>query len=271
MPGAKWSQVVRLLGFLRQRNGQGAGTTDGQLLERFVQTRDESAFELLLWRHGTMVLNVCRRLIQHEEDAEDAFQATFLALVKQARSIRRRESLAGWLSRVAYRTALEARRRRSRIADHEKQAAFTLEATAAEEPAWDRLQPILDEEVGRLPERLRLPLILCYLEGHTDEEAARQLGCPVGTVCTRLAAGRAVLRSRLVRRGLTLSAPGLAALLSHHAATASPAPALVAASLKSALFTAAGKAGAVSSQIASLTEGVLKAMFVNKLKIAVGL
>ena len=271
MPGAKWSQVVRLLGFLRQRNGQGASTTDGQLLERFVQTRDESAFELLLWRHGAMVLNVCRRLVQSEEDAEDAFQATFLALVKQARSIRRCESLAGWLYRVAYRTALEARRRRSRIGGHEKQVAFALDAAVTEEPAWDRLRPILDEEVGRLPERLRLPMILCYLEGHTNEEAARQLGCPVGTVFSRLAKGRAVLRTRLLRRGLTMSVAGLAALLSHHAATASPAPALVAASLKSALFTAAGKAGAVSSQVASLTEGVLKAMFLKKITITAAL
>jgi RNA polymerase sigma factor (sigma-70 family) len=271
MPGVRWNQVVRLLGFLRQRGGQAAGVGDGQLLERFIQERDESAFELLLWRHGAMVLNVCRRLVPREEDAEDAFQATFLALVKKARSIRHRESLAGWLYRVAYRAALAARARAKRIAGHEKPAATILEVPAAEAPAWDDLRPILDEEVGRLPERLRLPLILCYLEGQTNEEAARQLGCPVGTVFSRLAKGRTILRNRLTRRGLTLSAGALATLLSHQVATASPAPALVAASLKFALFTAAGQAGAVSSQVASLTEGVLKAMFLKKLTITAAL
>src|SRR6516225_4994305 len=191
MPAARWNQVARLLGFLRQRSGQGAGVGDGQLLERFVQERDESAFELLLWRHGAMVLNVCRRLVPRDEDAEDAFQATFLALVKKARSIRQRDGLAGWLYRVAYRAALAARARAKRIAGHEKPAPVP-ELPAAEDQAWNDLRPILDEEVGRLPERLRLPLILCYLEGQTNEEAARQLGCPIGTVFSRLSKGRAL-------------------------------------------------------------------------------
>ena len=270
MPAARWNQVARLLGFLRQRSGQGAGVGDGQLLERFVQERDESAFELLLWRHGAMVLNVCRRLVPRDEDAEDAFQATFLALVKKARSIRQRDGLAGWLYRVAYRAALAARARAKRIAGHEKPAPVP-ELPAAEDQAWNDLRPILDEEVGRLPERLRLPLILCYLEGQTNEEAARQLGCPVGTVFSRLAKGRTILRTRLARRGLTLSAGTLASLLTQQVATASPAPALVAAALKSALFIAGAQAGAVSSSVASLTEGVLKAMFLKKLTIAAAL
>ena len=270
MPAARWNQVARLLGFLRQRSGQGAGVGDGQLLERFVQERDESAFELLLWRHGAMVLNVCRRLVPRDEDAEDAFQATFLALVKKARSIRQRDGLAGWLYRVAYRAALAARARAKRIAGHEKPAPVP-ELPAAEDQAWNDLRPILDEEVGRLPERLRLPLILCYLEGQTNEEAARQLGCPIGTVFSRLAKGRTILRTRLARRGLTLSAGTLAALLTQQVATASPAPALVAAALKSAHIIVGAKAGAVSSSVASLTEGVLKAMFLKKLTIAAAL
>src|SRR5262249_33984351 len=148
------------------------------------------------------------------------------------------DGLAGWLYRVAYRAALAARARAARIAGHEKPATSTLEAAAAEEPAWDDLRPILDEEVGRLPERLRLPLILCYLEGQTNEEAARQLGCPIGTVFSRLAKGRTILRTRLARRGLALSAGALATLLNQHVATASPTPALVAAALKSALLIA---------------------------------
>jgi RND family efflux transporter MFP subunit len=271
MPAAKWNQVVRLLGFLRQRNGPGAGEADGQLLDRFVQKRDESAFELLLWRHGAMVLNVCRRLVRNDEDAEDAFQATFLALVKKARSIRRGEALAGWLYRVAYRAALEARTRSARVARHEKPAQPHTECAGYIEPGWNDLSPVLDEEIGRLPERFRLPLILCYLEGKTNEEAARQLGCPTGTVFSRLSKGRALLRTRLVRRGLALSAAGLATLLTQNAAAAGPVPALLAATLKAGMSAAAGRAAAVSSHVASLTEGVLKAMFIKKIKFAVGL
>jgi HlyD family secretion protein len=265
MAGAKWSELLRMLRQLDAR-AQGTGTTDGQLLDRFVQERDESAFELLLFRHSGMVLNVCRRILKRDQDAEDAFQATFLTLVRKARSIRRRDALAGWLYRVAYRAALEARARSARIAQHEKPAALIVEPTIVPDTGWNELRPILDEEMGRLPERFRLPLILCYLEGKTNEQAACELGCPAGTVFSRLAKGRELLRTRLVRRGLTLSAGGLTALLADQAAFAGPAPALLTAALQAGRLIAAGKVGAVSTQVHAITEGVLKAMFLQKLK-----
>jgi RND family efflux transporter MFP subunit len=265
MAGAKWNELLRLLRQLDTRK-HGTGTTDAQLLDRFVHERDESAFELLLFRHGGMVLNVCRRILKRDQDAEDAFQATFLTLVRKARSIRRSEALAGWLYRVAHRAALEARARSARIARHEMPASLIIEPAADVDTGWNELRPILDEEMGRMPERFRLPLILCYLEGKTNEQAAHELGCPAGTVFSRLAKGRELLRTRLVRRGLTLSAGGLTALLAEHAAFAGPAPALLTAALQAGRLIAAGKVGAVSSQVHAITEGVLKAMFLQKLK-----
>jgi RNA polymerase sigma factor (sigma-70 family) len=241
--------------------------TDGQLVERFVRARDEAAFEVLLWRHGPLVWGLCRRLLRREADAEDAFQATFLVLVRKAGSIGKRDSVASWLYKVAYRVALQARARAARQAARERSSPAEPVAGPAEDPVWRDLRPVLDEEVNRLPEKYRLPVLLCYLEGKTVDEAAEQLGWPRGTVGTRLARARERLRGRLVRRGVALSAAG-GGLLGEDLIAAAP-PALVTATLKAANLTVAGKTAAaagVSASVAILVEGVLRTMLVNKLK-----
>ena len=178
---------------------------DRELLDRFVATRDEAAFELLIWRHGAMVLGVCRRAIRDHQLAEDAFQAVFIVLARKARSIRG-GNVAGWLFRVARRVAARAVRRRS---------ALELPPNLTSKPAdaaleQQELTEVLDAEVVRLPDRLRRAVILCYLGGQTAEDAARELGCPRGTVLSRLATARKRLAMRLTRRGLALPTAGLA-------------------------------------------------------------
>jgi RNA polymerase sigma factor (sigma-70 family) len=230
--------------------------TDGELLDRYRLGRDEAAFELLVRRHGSLVLGVCRRVLRDAHLAEDAFQATFLILARKMRSVRRRATLAGWLYRVALRVALRARRGRDR-------SPPLAEEPAVEEPdllAWRDLRPVLDEELARLPERLRLPVLLCYVEGHTTAQAARLLGCPRGTILSRLATARARLRDRLVRRGVELSLAGLAVGLAEQTVTA----ALVVAAVKSAT----GKAAPVGT--IHLAQGALHAMFMNKLVCTLG-
>jgi RNA polymerase sigma factor (sigma-70 family) len=251
----------------------GAAPTDAELLRRYVAGRDETAFELLVWRHGAMVLSACRRLVSQPADAEDAFQATFLALVRQAASIGTREAVAGWLHKVACRIANRLRAQAGRRAACERQSALaanddTSGAEAIEPLVRAEVRQVLDGEVNRLPAKLRVPFILCYLEGLTNDEAARQLGCPKGTVLSRLARARERLRGRLVRRGCTLSAGALAATLANEATAIAPAQ-LVISTVNAALLVAAGKAltGAVSAPVAALTQGVLQAMFMSKVKI----
>jgi RNA polymerase sigma factor (sigma-70 family) len=160
------------------------------LLQRFLDTRDEAAFEVLIWRHGPMVWNVCRCLLHHPHDAEDAFQATFLAFVRKAGSIREPGSLASWLYKVAYRIALRVRGKTAYRAQHESHEVEMLPAEpASSQDIWQSLGPVLDEELSRLPTKYRLPLVLCYLEGKTTDEVAQELGWPRGTVATRLAWG----------------------------------------------------------------------------------
>lgn len=257
-------QLRRLVG---PRDG---GLSDAQLLGRFVAQRDEAAFEVLVWRHGLMVWSVCRRLLGHSQDAEDAFQATFLSLVRKAGSIGKREALGSWLYKVAYRASLRARSQAAKRAIRE-QTGLDWPATAPPRPLddWD-LQPVLDEEIQRLPERYRTAFILCQLEGKTNEEAARQLGCPAGTVSSRLSWARERLRTRLTRRGLALSASGLAVTLNTKIASAAIPAQVVESTLETARSFTAGPAGAevISGQVADLTHGVLKAMAITKLKIA---
>jgi RNA polymerase sigma factor (sigma-70 family) len=182
---------------------------DAVLLERFVSRRDEVAFTALVERHGPMVLGVCRRILRDPHDAEDACQAVFLVLARKAHSVRRAGALGGWLHAVSFRAAcrLRSARARRRAAEHP-----LTDAPAAAEPTWREAQAILDEELQRLPEKWRTPLVLCYLEGKTRDEAARQLGWSVGTVRGRLTRGRALLKARLARRGLCPSVPLAAAL-----------------------------------------------------------
>jgi RND family efflux transporter MFP subunit len=241
-----------------------AGLGDGVLLERFVADRDEAAFELLLWRHGPAVLGVCRRLLADPNDAEDAFQATFLALAKKAAGIRRGEVVGTWLYRVACRVALRARAERARRASREQGDVDGLLAPADGEPAWRELREVLDEEVERLPARHRAAFVLCCLEGLTGEEAARQLGCAPGTVSSRLTRARERLRRRLARRGVSP-----AALTGVVLAPSLPAS-LVAPTLRAALLFSSGKSvgGVVSARAVAHAEGVLRAMFLSKLKVA---
>jgi RNA polymerase sigma-70 factor (ECF subfamily) len=190
-----------------------ATATDAQLLAEYASGARPEAFVEVLHPHGRLVYGACRRILGNVHDAEDAFQATFLVLARKAGSVRWQPSAAGWLYLAACQTARQARTQAQRQRQREeKLAAMTHTATeSVPEPAdW---RPLLHAELERLPERYRLPLVLCYLEGHSTEEAARRLACPVGTVKVRLLRGRARLRGRLERRGLTLSAAALATAL----------------------------------------------------------
>jgi RNA polymerase sigma factor (sigma-70 family) len=202
MSGTQLHSFISRLRRVVQPEGRGE-LTDAQLLERFIRSRDEAAFEVLVWRYGLLVLNVCRRLLREEHEVEDAFQATFLVLVRKAGSIGKREALAGWLYRVAVRIALAARASGARRAVQEKKCFDERNAAVGPDPADDairaELRPIIDAAVNSLPAKYRLPVILCYLEGKTYEEAARQLGWPKGTLSIRLSRGRDLLRKRLAR------------------------------------------------------------------------
>ena len=179
--------------------------TDGQILECFITRRDEAAFEALVRRHGPMVLGVCRRILRNTHDAEDAFQATFLVLARKAPSIGQRELVGNWLYGAAYRAALEAKAARRRVRERQVSAMPEPEA-AAEAQDWVDLRPVLDQELSRLPDKYRVPVALCDLQGRTRRDVARQLGIPAGTLSGRLATARRVLASRLARVGVALSA-----------------------------------------------------------------
>src|SRR5438067_7096191 len=203
---------------------QPADGSDAHLLGRFVQHRDEEAFATLMGRHGPMVLGICRRVLRDQQDAGDVFQATFLVLVRKAASLGRPESLGNWLYGVAYRIALQARAGAARWRALERQVANVPAPEPVDEKVWDELRPLLDEEINRLPEKYRAPVVLCYLEGKTYAEAARLLGWTKGTVSGRLARARDLLRPRLARRGLALAAGGVAVLLAQHGAAPASAP-----------------------------------------------
>src|SRR5262249_55480886 len=194
------------------------------LLARFVAGGDEAAFAALVDRHGQMVLGVCRRLLGDWHDAEEAFQATFLVLAKKAATLARPDSLGNWLHGVAYRTAVKAKARAARRRAYERQAA-AMSATDDSPPEQGRrdLREMLDQELSRLPPKYRAPLVLCYLEGKTNVEAARELGCPSGSLSWRLARGRDLLRARLSARSTPLAALPPVGLLTPHAGEGLPA------------------------------------------------
>jgi RNA polymerase sigma factor (sigma-70 family) len=246
-----------------------ADAPDRELLEQYVHGRDEAAFTALLRRHGPMVLDVCRRVLRHAQDAEDAFQATFLLLAQKAQAVRERGSVGCWLHGVAHRIALKARVQAARRRARERRAAAVPGAEAPSAAAWRELQAVLDEELGRLPGRYRAPLVLCYLEGKTQEEVAGQLGCPLGTVRSRLARGRALLQDRLTRRGLALSGAALATALTAHTATAAVPARLLGETVRGAGRLAAGQglAGAASAPVAALVRGGPRSLGVARLKV----
>jgi RNA polymerase sigma factor (sigma-70 family) len=247
-----------------------AGLTDAQLLECFVCRRDTGALEALVRRHGRMVWNVCRRVLGNHHDAEDAFQATFLVLVRKAASIGSRAQVGSWLYGVAYQTARKARATRARRTERESSVAQVPEPAAREHDLGSDLQPLLDQEVSRLPQKQRIVMVLCTLEGKTLKEAARELGCPEGTVASRLARARALLAKRLIRQGVALSAGTLTCVLSQKAASAAVPQSVTASTITAVTRVAAGRAatGVVSVQVALLLEGVMKAMLMIKLKTA---
>jgi RNA polymerase sigma factor (sigma-70 family) len=242
-----------VLGYLETVLGQPGDTGDNSLLDQFVAARDGAAFAALVVRHGLMVLGVCRRLLEHEQDAEDAFQATFLVLARRAESVRNREAVASWLYGVAVRVARRVRSEKARRRQREQQMARPADAVTNTAHDSGELRAVLDEELDRLPERYRLPLLLCYLEGRTNEEAGRLLGWPVGTVKGRLARARDLLRGRLARRGLAPSAAVLTAVLAESAG-AVPAP------LADATVRVSLTAGDAPIQVVALAEGVIATM-----------
>ena len=240
--------------------------TDRQLLRRFTKARDESAFELLIQRHGPMVLGVCRRVLGNADGAEDAFQATFLVLVRRAASIQRPELLGNWLYGVAFRIASRARQNAARRAESERQVAYQPRPEPLPELARRELRSVLDEEMSQLPEKYRAPLVLCYLEGKTNEEAARQLGWPTGSMSWRLARGRELLRKRLELRDVAYSPmllmPGLAPQ-----GIAPLSAQLAGSTTKAAVAFAARKAAAstgVSVDAARLVEETFRALRTRK-------
>ena len=270
MVAGQLSSVIR---YVRRLAGTPAEFEDGdgQLLQRFAMLGDSAAFDALLGRHGSMVWGVCRRLLGDDHDAEDAFQATFLVLVRNARSISKQDSAGSWLYGVAYRTALKARAEAARRRSRERQGTVMSGSDPFLDADWRDLRPVIDQELNRLPEKYRAPIVLCYLEGKTNEEAAQQLGWTKGTVSGRLARARDMLRTRLTRQGVTLSVSTFVAALSCNSAQAAVPVGLIQSTKVAALACAAGKAvtaGAISASVSALAEGVMKAMFVTKLKIA---
>jgi RNA polymerase sigma factor (sigma-70 family) len=240
----------------------GAGLTDGQLLQDYLSRHDEAALAALVRRHGPMVWGVCRRVLPNHHDAEDAFQATFLVLVRRAASIVSRELLANWLYGVAHQTARKARATTTRRNERERQVAVLPEPAMAEPELWTDLQAVLDAELSRLPDRYRAVVVLCDLQGKTRKEAARQLDVPEGTVASQLTRARGLLARQLRRRGIVLSAGVSAAVLAQKAAAAGVPATVFASTIQAATLFAAGEvtAGAISPSVAPLTEGVLSAM-----------
>ena len=266
-------QLQKLIGGRRDSD-----RTDGELLECFVSRQDEAAFETLVRRHGPLVQRVCRRVLGDAHAAEDAFQASFLLLARKAVTIRARASVGGWLYEVAYHLAVRAKSNTARRAWHERQAAHmslaeTVDANGAHDA--DEIQALLDEELRKLPEKYRTPLVLCYLEGKTNVQAARELNCPAGTMSSLLQRGRDMLRGRLAKRGVALSVSALTALLAADPVSAGVVSnALVRNTVQAAVLFAAGEtavAGIASSQAVFLAEGMLNTMISAKLKFVAAL
>jgi RNA polymerase sigma factor (sigma-70 family) len=252
-------RLAAVIRYLHRLAGPSAieGQSDAVLLGRLAAQHDPAAFETLLRRHGPLVWRVCRRVLHHEQDAEDAFQATFLALARQVKSIRKPESLTSFLHGTAYRIA-----RRLQEDDRRRSAAREIPPAPVSDPSqeasWRELGRIVEEEVHALPEKIRAALLLCYWEGLTNEEAARRLGCPCGTLKARLAKARKLLHARLTRRGVKLPAGAIALLLAPGGGEAAVPPTL-------AMRTAS--MAEVSPRVAVLVEGGLQSMTLSRVKI----
>jgi RNA polymerase sigma factor (sigma-70 family) len=249
------ADVLHYLGSICQ--APGGDLTDAELLQRFLARREETAFALLVQRHGPMVLGVCRRVLGDADGADDSFQATFLVLVRRAAAIRKQQSLASWLYGVAQRIAARARARAAARRDWERRSRQMAPQEPLDELTWQELRTVLDEEIARLPEKYRAPLVLCYFGGKSHDQAAQELGCPKRSLTSRVARGRDLLRRQLLRRGITLSAAALAAVLGEKVTAAPPAALLTIHTVKAALVAAAGKAAAgeyLSARATALAE-----------------
>jgi RNA polymerase sigma factor (sigma-70 family) len=263
---------TRLYDVLRHIQGlasasQLAAASDGELVARFAAGGEEAAFAALLRRHGPLVLAVCRHILGQEQDAEDAFQATFLLLARKAGSIRKKASVASWLHGVAYRLSVRTKAQRARWQANERRAASMRKTGPDLEAALREVQAALDGALEALPERYRAALVLCHLEGKSHLEACRALGCPLATLRSRLTRGRKLLRDHLVGRALSLPAGALAAVLVLGGDVRAVPGRLVGATLQAALRFAAGQAatGLVSANAAALAKGALRIMWMQKL------
>jgi RNA polymerase sigma factor (sigma-70 family) len=246
------------------------GLPDALLLQRFTAGQDEAAFELLVWRHGRMVYNTCRRVLRDTHAAEDAFQATFLVLARRAASINRRDSLAGWLHRVAYRIALAGKSRGTVLPARDLGDLEMLVGgpDPSAEAGWREVRRLIDEAVNDLPAKYRVPFILCYFQGQTNAETARELGCPVGTVESRLVWARRRLRARLARCGVLLSAGVFAVVMGPNLASAAVPVSLIHGTARAAAQFAARRAvDTLSASAALLANGVLRKMWLSKLQV----
>jgi RNA polymerase sigma factor (sigma-70 family) len=246
--------------------------TDAQLLQKFVGQRDDAAFAALVRRHQPLVWSVCQHALGHIQDAEDAFQATFLVLLQNADKIRKQDMLGSWLHGVALQVASTLKRAGKRRQRHERKAAHVALEKEDAELSWREVRQVLDEEVGRLAPKYRAPFVLCVLEGLTLAQAARQLGCKEGTVSGRLTDARKLLQKRLTRRGIGLSALLAAVSVAQSAATAAPPAVLTALTIRAAIeFTTRPEAAAslLSARIATLVQG--ETMLTTKLKWAMAL
>jgi RNA polymerase sigma factor (sigma-70 family) len=230
-----------LLGQVRKLVAAGAltGLPDAELLHRFAANHDETAFAVLVQRHGALVLGVCRRLVANTQDAEDAFQATFMVLARKASGKHWQASVGGWLYAVAYRVASRIRANSRRL-PLESRMSHRAPTDPLSEITGRELLQVLDDELNRLPEKYRTPLVLCYLQEATRDEAARRLGCPLGTLKSRLERGRELLRRRLGARGVALPVTMLAAVLSSEHIGAAVPSSLVSGSVHAAVSFASG-------------------------------
>ena len=246
---------------------ENAGLTDAQLLTRYLQLRDQAAFEALICRHGKLVFGICRRILKRHHEAEDAFQATFLSLAQDANQITRPEMVANWLYTVARYAAIRVKkdgtRRRRLERELEEEMNQNSESNPVHEELWSDLAPVIDREMGTLSDELRIAIILCDVEGKTRKEAARQLGWPEATVSTRLTKARSLLAQRLKRHGVVLTVATLSLLLTQHAASAAVPVSLVTSTLQTAGLLSIGQAvpvGAASSKMVALAQGTTKSM-----------
>ena len=269
MAKAGIGDILRFL-FRKQLAQEAGDRTDGDLLKQFAATREDRPFTVLFERHAPMVMGVCKRILGDFHQAEDSLQATFHILARRAGSVRWRECLGPWLYAVARRVALRARAKRTAQQKLERRLANMPPSATIDDAAWNDLSSVIDEEIGRLPAKYRAPLILSYLESKSRSQVAKELGWPEGTVARRLERGRELLRLRLVKRGVTLSAGALGVVLVEKVAGA-PVPIMLAINtIKAATTVVAGQVasgGFISAKALMLAEETMKGMLFVKAKL----